>query len=219
MYRIAIWSLLGSVALFGSAACKAKTPAAVPSNDPAIVATVNGTQITREQLQDAAEGQLSQVESQIYQIKKNALDDLVEEQLIAAGAKKAGLSVEAFLKKEVDDKATKPTEQEMKQFYEQRKAQIGDRSFDEVKGQIEQVLSQSRAQTARQALLASLKSGAEIAVNLEPPRRTIEAGDNPTKDRLPVPLLRQVAPNAQSDLRHLRREGPLHDKGLSLELP
>ncbi|MBI4367205.1 MAG: thioredoxin domain-containing protein [Deltaproteobacteria bacterium] len=173
-------------------ACKpAGTGVAAPSvdgADPAVIATVNGEAISSEELNTAAEPQLKQVKTQIYQIKKNALDDLVEKKLIAAAAKQAGQSAEAYLKAKVGDTVKEPTSEEMQQLYDQKKAQLGNKSFEEMKGQIRDYLVDTRTDAAHQALLAELKKDAQIDTRLEPPRTKVEGGDNPSRGPANAPI-------------------------------
>lgn len=183
--------LCGLSCVVGLAACQngnTAAPTGASVGDPQVVATVNGEAISNADLAKAAAGPMKQVESQMYQIKKNALDDLVEERLVAAAAKKAGKSVDEYLQGEFGDQAKEPTLDEMKKFYEQRKGQIGDKSFDQVKDQIKQFLTQSKTQGARQALMGKLRASADIRVHLEPPRTKVEAGDNPSRGPANAPI-------------------------------
>lgn len=182
--------LCGLSCVVGLAACQNGNTAmpAASSSDPQAVATVNGASISSAELAKATAPAMKQIETQIYQTKKNALNNLIEERLIAAAAKQAGTSEEAYLEAELGDGEKEPTLEEMKRFYEQRKAKMGDKSFNEVKDDIKQVMTQSRAQAAQQALIGRLRASAEIQIHLEPPRTKVEAGDNPTRGPTHAPI-------------------------------
>lgn len=137
------------------------------------VAVVAGVNITAEELDKAAKGQLQKLDTEIYQIKKRALDQLVEDKLIEDAAKKKGESVEKYVASEIDAKAAKPTEEEIKSFYDSNKDRIG-KSFDEAKKQISDMLAQGKKMRARNDLIAGLRKDASVKVNLEPPRVQID---------------------------------------------
>lgn len=154
--------------------CKAKSQTGISGgNSSSPAAVVDGVAITMQELDEAAKNQLQKVETQIYQIKKRTLDDMIETKLIEAAAKKKGLGTEKYLAEEVDAKVAAPTEDEIKALYDARKGDIK-QSFDEVKGQIKGYLEQNRKAKAKQDLIARLNEGADIQIKLEPPRVTID---------------------------------------------
>lgn len=170
-------------------ACGGKTPApSVQSGTPEVVATVNGVNITDADLTSAAQEELKQFDMQVYKIKKGALDTLIEQKLIEEAAKKAGKSVDEFIKANVDDKLKKPGEEELKAFYESHKDQVGGKAFDEVKDSISQFMNRRASQDARDAMLSQIRKDAKVDVKLEPPRVTVETGDNPSKGPKNAPI-------------------------------
>lgn len=144
-----------------------------------VAATAGGVSISMEELNQAAKSQLQKVETEIYQVKKRTLDGLIEEKLIEEAAKKKGLSSEKFLAEEIDAKVTAPTDEEIKALYESSKDKLG-KPFEEVRGQITDYLKQNRKMRARADLMASLRQGADVKINLEPPRVTIDTKDAPS---------------------------------------
>ncbi|MFA4875478.1 MAG: thioredoxin domain-containing protein, partial [bacterium] len=151
----------------------ATTSATAPGTDSGIAAVVNGTPITMKELDDASKSQLAKMDTEIYQIKKRALDSLVEDKLIEAAAKKKGVSKEKFLAEEIDSKVTQPTEEEIKALYDARKGAIN-KSFDEVKGQIAEYLKQNRKAQAKADLMAKLRQESTVEIRLNPPRVAID---------------------------------------------
>lgn len=149
----------------------------VASGDAA--ATVGDLTISDGELTEKAKTRLQRVENDIYKIKMDVLNQMIDEKLIDDAAKKENLSKEEFIKKEVDSKITKPSEDEIKKFFEARKDQMGDKKFDDVKAQIEKLLEQNRRMGAQNAMMSKLRADAKIKINLEPPRVTVEVGDGP----------------------------------------
>lgn len=185
--------ILSSIAVAAMiAACSGKTPTSSTApqltGTNAVVAIVNGTTITDAELTEAVKDDLKQFDMQVYKIKKNALDDLVEQKLIEAAAKKDGKSVDAYTKINIDDKIKKPGAEEIKAFYESHKDQVGGKSFDEVKESISQFMNRGAAQGARNDLMAQLRKDAKVEIKLEPPRATVEVGDNPSKGPKNAPV-------------------------------
>ncbi|MBI2342893.1 MAG: thioredoxin domain-containing protein [Deltaproteobacteria bacterium] len=178
-----------AAALVSITACQPSQPqGGAALQIPAVVATVDGESISAKELQDAAAGQLTRLNAEIYQIHKVALDNLVGEKLIAAKAKKEGKTPEEFLKQEIDAKIEAPTEEALKQFYEQNKGQMGGKSFAEIRDQIEKFLVSSQQRQLEQQMASSLQAGAEIKTFIEPPRVKVAAGDAPGRGPKDAPV-------------------------------
>lgn len=165
------------------AACGGKSPAAATApqltGTAVVVATVNGTNITDADLVDAAKEELKQFDMQVYKIKKGALDGLIEQKLIEAAAKKDGKSVDEYVQININDKVAKPSEDEIKAFYESHKDQVGGKSFAEVKDSISQFMNRGAEQSVRNEFLAQLRKDAKVEIKLDTPRSAVEVGDNP----------------------------------------
>lgn len=156
----------------------------------AVVATVDGTDITDEELTNEAKGQLQKVETQIYQIKKRVLDGIVEDKLIESAAKKSGKSSNDYIAAEIGSKIADPTDQEVKALYDSRKGNI-DKPFEEVKPQIIAYLKQNKMMGARQALIDQLKKDAKVQININPPRTDIDIKGAPAMgdEKAPITLV------------------------------
>ena len=109
----------------------ALTPAPAPVMTPGtgasaaeIVAYVDGVPISNGDLEKAAQGRLQKLQTQIYQVKRKALDDLIDEMMIQKASKEKGMSAQAFLAEEVDAKVEPPTDEQIQAFYDQQKARI-----------------------------------------------------------------------------------------------
>ena len=169
MTMSALKFLLLSIATTGLALSVARVAAAATADSGGkVVATVGSMKITEAQLNDKARPQLAAIESQVYTVKKRTLDDMIDDYLIDKAAKKAGLSKDAYLKKEVEDKAAAPTEQEMKDFYDKNQARIR-QPYDKIKVPLEQYMKRQKVSAQRSELMAQLRKDASVKVMLKVP--------------------------------------------------
>jgi len=176
MKRFVSFSIITVAACVALTACSKPCPLSQDDKTPA--ATVNGEVITMGELNKAATDRLAKVKTQIYQIKKTVLDGMIEDKIIAAEAKKKGLTPEKFMSQEVESKATPPTDEEVKALYDARKGTMNQK-FDEVKDQIRNYIAMNRTARARAELLAKLRSDANVKIDLSPPRVTIDTAGAP----------------------------------------
>jgi len=133
------------------------------------VATVDGTQIYEEDLLPAIQPQLLPLRSQEYDIKKKALEDLIQQKLLESAAKKKGLTAEQLLVQEVDTKVGEPSDAEVQGYY----MALRDRTkspFAEIQVQLKQSLKQATIQQARQDYMKRLREEGNVVVRLSAPR-------------------------------------------------
>jgi len=164
--------------LFLAAVCGAQS--STPAKSSPALATVEGQSITEEDLVPYVAGQLRPLREQEYQIKKKALDALINQKLVEAEAKKKGVTTEKLYEQEVDAKVPEPTDVELNAIYTVQKEQLS-RPFEEVKSQLQQNLKRAKTQQARQEYSAHLREQAKVAVLLSPPR--VQVGFDPARVR------------------------------------
>jgi protein-disulfide isomerase len=140
----------------------AQTPAA---SEP--LAEVDGEAITAEEVEKAIAAQLSKLEEQIYDLKRQQVESLIAQRLLAREAVKRGMTVQALLDAEVTGKVEPVTEQEIETFYQTNKARL---KGDEVtlRERIRAHLQQKLA-AQREAFVQSLRSQAKVVVHLKAP--------------------------------------------------
>ena len=183
MKRFVALSLAGSLGLLVlcSAACQAgPARAANPqsASGGGVVAQGDGVSITAADLDKAAAGSLSRVRQQEYEIRKDVLDRLIGEALMANEAKARGISVEELLKKEVDDKIAAPTKEAVDTLYEQYKAQLRGQTREQAGPQIEKFMRDRDTSVRREAFRRQLLDKAGVKVALEPPRTEVKVPAN-----------------------------------------
>lgn len=153
----------------------------LPAKDRPTLAIVDGQSITDDDLVPYVAGQLGSLLDQEYQIKKKALEALINQKLLEAEAKKKGLPApETLLQQEVDSKIPEPTDAELSAIYAIQRDQLN-RPFQDVKPQLAQDLKRARIQQARQEYYAHLREQTKVAVLLGPPRA--EVGFDPARVR------------------------------------
>jgi protein-disulfide isomerase len=154
------------------------------------LAEVDGVAITAEEVEKPLAAQLSKLEEQIYNMKRQRLEALINEKLLAKEAAKRKVSVPALLDAEVTSKVGLVTEQEIEKFYQQNKNQLrGDEGA--MREKIRPYLQNQKLAAQREEFLQSLRSQAKIVVNLKPPpvvRVEVTAGGAPFKGPAKAPV-------------------------------
>lgn len=148
----------------------------------ATVAEVEGQKITADELDKSIATQLTQLQEQMYSLRRQRLDAMINERLLLNEATRQKLSTGELIDKEVTSKTSLVTETEIDAFYTQNKERLKD--GPELRSQIRQYLQNQRLNTARDTYLASLRTKAGVAVNLPGPpavRMEVAAGTLPVK--------------------------------------
>jgi protein-disulfide isomerase len=149
------------------------------SDDSAVFATIGDHQITKKDVDDAIMRGVSP--AQLYDLRKQALDKLVDDYLVGQAAKKAGVSPAQYLAAQADH--GKVTDAEAQKFYDEHKAQIESQTkgqtFAMVKPRIVAVLERTRARKAQDDLMAKLRSENKVDVTLTPPRFKVASDNHP----------------------------------------
>lgn len=132
------------------------------------VAVVDGTPITNEQVEKALGVNLSKLQEQIYSMKRQALDALVSERLLANEAARRKMTQTAMIDAEVTSKVGLVTETEIEKYYEANKAQAKT-GLEQAREQIRTTLQNQKIQAQRTLFLDALKAKAKVAINLPAP--------------------------------------------------
>ena len=154
--------------------CLPDTARTAPASEP--LAEVSGEAITAAEIEQALGARLRRLEQQTYEMKRQKLEAVIGERLLAREAAKQGLSVQALLDAEVTAKAETVTDEEVESFYQANRAHL---KGDEVEAR-ERIRAYFRSQklvARRQAYMRSLRSEATVVVLLqEPPAFRAEVG-------------------------------------------
>src|SRR5678815_5049975 len=137
-------AFLAGLLAMGSVACQAAPPAkaasAPASDSAAVLARGTGVSITAAELAKRVAGRLAPLRQQEYDIKKDALDEMVAEALEAKEAKARGIPPADLIQKEVTDKVKDPTKEAVDLIYEQYKSRLQGQTREQAGPQIEKFL-------------------------------------------------------------------------------
>ncbi len=170
-------------------------PAAVPStvavqtaptNSGDVLARVNGVDITDAEVTGVIKKRLQKIESQIFDIKRDGLEDIIEDKLIEAEAKKQGIDPAELVKKELT--VEEPSEQEIESFYAMFKQRFGNKTIDEVKPQLVAQLRATKSRAMKEQFIDRLKKEAKVEVLMERPRIEISVDDDPSQGPKDAPI-------------------------------
>ena len=147
------------------------------AGDTDVVAQLNGRDISAAELESWMKDDLYEREVQgkpageVYEAKTEAIDRMVNEQLVADAAKQAGQSSEAFLDAQV--LALGPvTDVEVKAFFDENLSRLPPGStLEELAPRIKPHLESQRPET----VVKNLRAAAKLTVVMQPPRTSIEA--------------------------------------------
>jgi protein-disulfide isomerase len=140
-------------------------------------ATVDGKIIAESELEDAIQTRLISLKSEEYNLKRQVLQEKIDQILLEKEAAREGLSLEQFTQKKIDGVIRPATEDQIKAVYESTKDQYKDKTEAEAFKQIQENLHRARIDLRRSELLQDLRSKAEVEVLLDPPRVSV-ATDN-----------------------------------------
>lgn len=130
-----------------------------------VAATINGKPITIKEVDQAFGGKVGE---QIYQLRKNALDSIIEGKLLEQAAAEKKLTLEEFFKQEVDSKVGEPTEEEIKTIYEANADRYGEK-LEQVREGIAGALKRNRTNIQKNNLIDELREKNKIEAKLEKP--------------------------------------------------
>jgi len=169
------------------------------AEDPAApVAKVDGKAITNAELAAETKAQVAAAESrhaeEIWGIRSQALEAMIDRRLLEAQAKKEGITVDALLEREVTGKVPPPAEAELQAIYDRAKASGRPLPpFPQVKGEIEGFVRNQAAQNLRQAYVAKLRAASAVEVLLPPalpPKLDVKAeGPSRGAEKAPVTIV------------------------------
>jgi hypothetical protein len=151
-----------------------KVPQAVaPRNESEraqVLAIVDGANITSGDVEDSLKALISEVQEKVYNLRKNELDLIINDTLLAQEAQRRKITTNGLLDAEVKPKQV--TEEQARAFYEQNKERVsGD--FTQTKDSIISYLQQTELRAAERAFVDKLRAAGSIQVFLKAPESRV----------------------------------------------
>lgn len=143
---------------------------------PATLAVVNGVAIGVSDIEKATGESVRNLQQQVVDARKRELDLIINSRLLAAEAKKRGVTTTQLLQLEVIARIKPPTPAEVQTFFEQNKTRI-QREFASVKEDIVQYLTEERQRVEAKKFADSLRAASDTVVKVQqpsPPRTEAE---------------------------------------------
>jgi protein-disulfide isomerase len=160
--------------------------AGAQKNTATVVAEVGGQKLTRADLEQRQAAKLLQSRYQYYLSEHEAVNQLIEDQLLEMQARREHLTVEQLLQREVTTKVKEPTEDQLQVFYEGLQS---NEPYAAVREKIVGTLRQVRLTKARAAYLESLRSQASVRIALAPPEAEVALDNAPRRGPEDAPVL------------------------------
>ena len=162
------------------------------------LASIDGTAITESQARLEGAKDLDSLELQVlkekavaarkeHEILEGALEKLIEDQLLQTEAKKEGISKEELLAREVEQKITEPTAEEIDSFYESNKQRIKG-SKEEVAPQIGKYLKREKEGELKNDLMKRIEREHKVVRLLQPLRYDVSGAGRPSLGPASAPV-------------------------------
>lgn len=139
-----------------------------------VVATIGSEKITMADLDKELRGQLRALDQEMmeqkHRLRQQGLEALIAQRLVAAEAKKKGVPEEEMLRTHVESLVQKPTDEEIKAFYDSQAGMPGLPPFDDAKERIASYLLAERNRKVMFEFFDKLKSEQTVTVTLPEPQ-------------------------------------------------
>lgn len=158
-----------------SQAAQARSESASGSN---VVARVGDREITLGEVDERALKVNMAVFQQLYDARRQAVEELLAEALLEQEATKRGISAEELEAQEIRSKIPEVTAKDVEDFFNQNRGRIPPgQTLEQLSGQIREYLTAQNQVTARESYLSGLRENAEVDVSLDPPRVPISVAE------------------------------------------
>ena len=155
--------------------------------DPsAVVARVGSENLTMSDLQQKEGGKLLQAGYQYYLNERKALEELIDNQLLADEARRRKISLDELLNTEVYKGVKDPTEDQLEVYYEGLDTQ---EPYTAVRADVLAHIRELRRTKARAAFVENLRKQASINVLLMPPSADINVAKAYTRGSQDAPVV------------------------------
>lgn len=133
--------------------------------------------------------QITQVKGQVYEAKRATLEDYIGKKLEEKAAKDKGVTVDALVKTEVEDKVAPVTPADIDQYYTQNQRNFGGQTKDAVSKQIEDAIKAQRVAAKRVEYRNALRTTTPVRVYMPVPRIEVATAGEPIKGSPTAPVV------------------------------
>jgi protein-disulfide isomerase/Skp family chaperone for outer membrane proteins len=155
------------------------------------LAVVNGETITESDVQKEAADELEKLDAKRLQFETgwqrerqnaigNQLNEMIEDRVLTAEAKKRGLTTDKLVAEDVESKVKKPTDDDVVKFYEQNKSRING-SLAETAKDIQEYLFEQERDRLFASYVDGLKKTYKVTSYYDPPRTTVATQGFPSR--------------------------------------
>jgi protein-disulfide isomerase len=161
------------------------TPATFDGGPNTVLATIRDHRVTQGEVD-------SKVAVQLYDLRKQALDEIIDNYVVQRAARKAGLKPDEYLDRQIRSSTPRVTAHEAEQFYGQHKAQLdaqtGGHSFSQIAPKLIAALQHQQDQDGKDQLIKKLRAENDVSVLLEAPRVSVASANHPSTGTASAPV-------------------------------
>jgi len=172
------------IAAFLAASVAVASPA--PADE--VVARVGARAISAAELEAAAARRLIEVKTRAHDLKRQALADLVEGELLRQEAARRGVTVEALIEAEVNAKASPVGEWDIAAYRDAHQAAFEAKSDAQARQEAVRRVREDRLAQRRFGFLAELRARTPTSVALPPPRVAVGIAGSPSRGPADAPV-------------------------------
>ena len=154
-------------------------------NDSKVIATVGPHPITEAEVESRIKTQLAVMESQIYALKRKAIQSIADDYVLRQAARQAHQRVAEYMKRQGGASAV--SDEDARKYYDQHKAQYH-QPYEQVRASILETILSQREEERRQTILARLRSRDPLKVMIDPPRVELNAAGHPERGPSDAPV-------------------------------
>jgi protein-disulfide isomerase len=190
--------LLASSAVMLLTACSASSAQQSRVQAPTeVIAVVGPRSITLAEVDEKAMQQPAgnfggaRLSQAIYQARRDAVDELINDALLQQDAAARKLDAATIIEQDITSKVVPPTDEDAAVFYRENRARLQNATLEQARDTIKAYLVQQRTLSARQVYLDNLRAKTAIRITLEPPRQVVDTTGRPAKgpDSAPVTIV------------------------------
>ena len=151
------------------------------------VATIGNVAVSEEELERAVGMKLTRLMTDVYNIRRGVLDELINTRLLEAEAARRKVSVDELLKAEVAEKIAQPDVAELERLYEGVADRYPGLTKEQAIEEIAKATRDKRSAVRKMELIHELREAAGVQVNLQPPRVAV-AAEGPSRGNANAPV-------------------------------